>query len=498
MAVATLDAVRVQALVPRGDPVGATAAERLRLALGAPLDLAVDQAFQALEQLDAGAVWVIRDVRAQVNVPAGEADPAAQAGRIADAMRRAVEGIVRAGPGTNAVRFAGRADYGASFVQSLVAGSTQTWVYEWFAALRALRPLPAVSAVATALGLPVLDIVAALARTPSWGRIVDGATPPELDRLADTLRAGCGPVVPPAEVVETARRTGADLLATERPAGRAARRLLLLGELITRLGASDMVLAAVWAAEPELLNRPAPSAGEVSVASPDEASRASVSPEPTADDDPRRLPRSPGRDGVALAAPGAVGFMLVADLDGLLPDHGPAAAMADSSPAAAHLRAAVIQAVLGPAVPLDDPALQLAGGGSQASRDRPELTALLSAVWPWVDELADDPVLGWRHAGDAAWLDPEGDRPLVVTALAGALLRRFAGHLLGFNRASAPYLVERVLPPGGVVVAGEEVIAVALPSPPLRIVLQLAGLDAVEVRPRWLDAAVTVTHDGHQ
>ena len=80
--------------------------------------------------------------------------------------------------------------------------------------------------------------------------------------------------------------------------------------------------------------------------------------------------------------------------------------------------------------------------------------------------------------------------------IANALLRRFAAHLMGFRQASAAYLAERVMPPGGVVVRDGGAISVELPPVPLQIVLTMAGLDTFAVTPRWLDCAVTVTHGG--
>jgi hypothetical protein len=93
----------------------------------------------------------------------------------------------------------------------------------------------------------------------------------------------------------------------------------------------------------------------------------------------------------------------------------------------------------------------------------------------------------------AGRFDLDARRALAVAARAG--LGHFARRLPGFAASSLPYLSDRFLPPGGVVVDLGEALLVRLPSPPLLVVLALAGLDTATVRVPWLPQPVTITHE---
>lgn len=488
MARATLGSVRVEVLVPRDESIGPQAGARLRRACEGPLPAVIGESFAPLEYLDGDAYWVIRDLHVYTAVPASEPDPTAQARRIADAVAQAVERVVRAGPGVDAVRFASLPGYAAGFVQALLSGAAGSWVYGRLAALRALRPTAAIGAAARQLALEPLAVVGALAVTNAWPRLLAHASPAELVGLAGTVRAAAGPVahVPPG-LIESA------LVARETNRIRwqptvAARRLALLAPMIAAFGASPAVVEAVWRIEPEAAGGSDPGdAGSALAAAPGADGGSAARPSTVAPG--VAIPGATATAAtVAFAAPGAVAFLLLPDLDELIPAEGPAAALAVAAPAPAALRAAVLRAVLGAAVAHDDPALALAAGVVAGA----EATATLPPLQDWLAQLREDPVLGYEHADDADWF-PAG--PPAVRTMAVALLRRFARHLIGFGRAPAGYLAARVLPPGGIVVAGPTTIAVELPSPPLQVVLQLAGLDAFAANTRWLDVPITVTHE---
>jgi hypothetical protein len=97
-------------------------------------------------------------------------------------------------------------------------------------------------------------------------------------------------------------------------------------------------------------------------------------------------------------------------------------------------------------------------------------------------------------ADDVAWLAPRDDLDLAHCLVARAALRLLARRLLGFDRSSMAYLVERFLPPGGVVTIAADMLRVELPPAPLQVLLVMAGLDTFAYRVTWLDRDVVVTH----
>jgi bacterioferritin (cytochrome b1) len=62
------------------------------------------------------------------------------------------------------------------------------------------------------------------------------------------------------------------------------------------------------------------------------------------------------------------------------------------------------------------------------------------------------------------------------------------------DRASTPYLVERFLPPGGVVTVTADTIHAELQPAPLGVVLVMVGVDTFAYRVPWLEQDVVVTH----
>ena len=500
MAAAALGSVLLDVFVPRDDPIGAPAADRLRRACGEQFVPVLQQALGRLDSLDPGAFWVIRELRVQLSVPASEPDPLAQAWRIAEAVAVAVEGVVRAGPGTNALRFTSRAHYAASLVQAMDAGAAGSWVYSRFGALRQLRPVPALLSVVSSLDVPLLDLIGVLAATPAWQRLLTSSSADEVRRLDVAVRAAADPdVAVPVALLESARTAQATMVHRWRSSP-SARRLALLAHLAPSFGVTSAVIAAVWRAEAgssHATERESSSIalGPEATAPGPEATTSHPEPAPGAGDAPGyAMPSAavPPGDDHAFSAPGAVAFMLLADLDELLP---PGSALGRRAPAAARLRAEVLRTVLGTAVTADDPALAIAAGviRSVEPDDFEEArAALLAELAPWGRELSGDEMLGWQHPADLDWF---ATAPPALGVIANAVFRRFARHLVGFAGASASYLIERVLPPGGVVVADATTISVDLPAPPLQVVLQLAGLDSFDVQPRWLGASVTVTHE---
>jgi hypothetical protein len=97
-------------------------------------------------------------------------------------------------------------------------------------------------------------------------------------------------------------------------------------------------------------------------------------------------------------------------------------------------------------------------------------------------------------AHDVAWIAPDDDRELATGLAARAALRHLARGLLGFDRATMGYLVQRFLPPGGVVTVAADHIHAELAPAPMSVILTMVGLDAFSYRVAWLEREVFVTH----
>ncbi len=83
-------------------------------------------------------------------------------------------------------------------------------------------------------------------------------------------------------------------------------------------------------------------------------------------------------------------------------------------------------------------------------------------------------------------LDPSLD--FALTLFARAALRGFAARLIGFEWSSAAYLRDRFLTGVGVVELTPDAITVRLATSPLRIIMQMAGIDGETLTLPWLPA----------
>ena len=142
----------------------------------------------------------------------------------------------------------------------------------------------------------------------------------------------------------------------------------------------------------------------------------------------------------------------------------------------------------------------LAGALVHGSAD-PPWTRLVDGVARALDRrpeaVGEDPDAAEKlrpPASDVAWLAPADDAEVALALVARAAMHHFARRLLGFERASMPYVVERFLPPGGIVTLTPGTVLAELPEPPLQVVLVMAGLDTVGYRVPWLDREIVVTH----
>lgn len=443
---------------------------RLDRVLADRLAGAVAAALAPLDDVDPGAVWVVRALRAEALVSTTDDldELAAQwggqlAGRIMDALRR--------GPGGNVVRFGSRAEYLASFAAALAERRAHTWVFEPLAGLRLLAPVTAIRAGAESANIRAADVVAELHALNKVETVLGASSASE----AAALWAAC--------VGETAgRRASVELV--ERVAAAASvrapasavepapvRALRTFAAVVPAVGRGTDVVAAVAAlvggsAAPSQSKRSLRSAGRT--AKPNR--RGGDVAESLFEDAPANGDE-PARDAEAFAALGATAFMLLPSLE--------AVGLADVDPG---VRARVLERLLD--APLDSGLLLAAGAEDDDLDVELDGTALIATVVAALE--ADDRLEAAKRVAAA-----EGD---ALERAARAAIEHLARRLLGFDRASTPYLVERFLPPGGVVTVTADTIHAELQPAPLAVVLVMAGLDTFAYRVPWLEQDVVVTH----
>ena len=495
MAGATLGRVGLHGLVPRG--LGPRPALALERALGDPFAGALVDAFDVLAEVDPGALWVLRRLDVRLAVPASEPDPAVQSRRVAAAVAVAVARVVAAGPSADAVRFTSPAEFVASYLQARLARHGQSWVFERFSGLAALPVPDALPAAARIAGVDLLDAVAELVASGGWVRLLTTSTPAELARLAGSLRRRAEGAGAPADARAAASAAWAARQALD-PAGNppdppGARALLeLLGDLAAGQRVTPGLVAAVWrvAAPGAAAASPVPGGSAAPPGEPAEPVAGAPAAVPAGVPAPGPDPRPAGPQLFASAGAGA--FLLLPDLEELLAGDDRLAA---DSPAAAAVRAAVLAGALGDRIDADDPAVRLAAGLTRPPEPQVWAACLAGPVTAWADRLGADPVHGWQHREDYRWVAAAASRHPGLGIAAIALLRRFARHLPGFGSARAAHLLPQVVPPGGTVRVDADLVAAALPTGPLQVLLALAGLDTFACRVPWLAARVVVTHE---
>ena len=553
---ATIERLGVAFLLPREHPEPGVLAGRLEQAAGTSLRSALGEALAGLETVDAGAVWVIRRLPVALAVPAGDPDVERQARRVAAAVADAIVRILRSGPGGDVVRFGGRSEWLATFVAAQLDGAGDAWMFDGLAGLRALTPAAALRSGASSLDVPVAEVAVELAVRARLGRLVAAAAPAEIERLWEAcLASSPGGVARRATVSEVIAAAGGTA-GVRAAGGPGARALRLLALVAPRLGGRADVLSAVAAAArtagaaadgppraagpgggAATRGRPASGSPPSAPRVPGGATSGATSP-----------PEAPLPVPTVLTAPGTPAFLALPSLE--------AVGFAALTPGD---RYDVLRRMLGlPAKP-EDPVLSLASGtspdapssapiGTPAAAVRASLLAALVADERLDGEVSCELVPG-ACGGRAVALVREGDirlaaapvepgseppwealaaevsralgRPAArredvpgrpasedlaflaaadAAALARALVARaglqhLARRLLGFDRASMRYLVERFLPPGGTVVVDPGALLVELPPPPLHVVLVMAGLDAFSYQVPWLAREVVVTHE---
>lgn len=546
--------IRCAVEVPiRGELPGGTV-ERIRGAVAGPMPAALARRLGPVAATDPGSVWVLRRLRARVNVPATE-PVTILAERIAAGMAAAVGTALRTGAGAELVRYPSRADHLAAFVAALVDGAGHVWAFDRFDGLRLLSPLAALRAGTADAACRRTDVVVALARTEALHRVLAAASGPDLVRTWSVCRDELRTVPVPidrAAALLSRRVEGLAAALADEPVEMRALRLLGAAGIAKNVdgevaGAVESVLGLVRTAARRRPGGTPAGRGMDRSAQPSEAR------------DPERVHTGPRPAGRSLAGASAALFAaLGAPVFLLVPSF--AAVGAGRAELGGALRREVFAFALG--VDSDDPAVTLAAGVDEAvgPEDGPE-PALERTTRALVTALIDDGRIDLRRVaveragvgGGAVWIArevtsdawlaclPEADddgqppvdavraliepavgRPVEVVGPTGAdvtadvewLLgsaaragleaagaamaregvRHLARRLMGFERSSLAYLNDRFLTPGGVVTDDGESILVELAAPPLQVVLTMAGLDGIGYRVPWLDRSVVVTH----
>lgn len=465
-------------------------------------------------------VVLIRRLQVSVPVPAtASAEDIAE--RLADRLARAI----RTAPDEGRVRYPSRAAHIAAFIAALAAGTGDTWVFASFDGVRLLAPLTALRTLVERYGLAVVAVLAALHDTGDLPAVLRRATAAELARTWAACLAVPRVLVSRAEAAEHLGDGPVD--DARLPAARSAELLALI--LAARVFARDRPAGVAVAVASVLATT-----GAVHDASPvrrakDAERRSGTSGSAAA--------ASPAAGPTVFAADGAPAFLLL-----------PSFAKVGLGELAPAQRARVL-AVATRTAP-DDPAVVLASGlegdeqepgpdiayvVQQALIDDDRLGAerlvtlhrgphmivadATSGIWLAIVDAAEpvdgalipplaglpisplvpDDAMTARMVADLRFLMPAdtdtdaSGRAVAVAARAG--LGHFARRLPGFGASSLPYLSDRFLTPGGVIADLGDSIWVRLPSPPLLVVLALAGLDRTTVEVPWLQPVVTITHE---
>ncbi|WP_454698348.1 hypothetical protein [Arthrobacter humicola] len=466
---------------------------------------------------------MIRRLHVSAAVPAtASADEIAE--RLADRLARA---IISA-PGEGHIRYPSRGGHIAAFVEAVSGGTGDSWVFDSFAGARQLAPLTALRTLAERYAVPVVAVLRELSRTNALLPVLSRSSSAELARTWAACLAVPHPRMTAAESTRRLNQWQLDAEELSSIASADAMALLLVGQAIRRGQPAGIAVAAAAAIAATPYRSPGSatstaSAGDQATATPSSGLSATGSG--------------------AFQADGAPAFLLLSSFK--------AVGLGELTTAQ---RAAVLAAATRTSV--SDPAVVLAAGpddhreGDQ--RDGADISAVVQRAL-----LADDRLglarlemlsiaghLIVRDATSGIWLtvlepgtptetalvpqlaalprsmaDPDGasrarlvldlsyllserdpapesdiglQRAVAVAARAG--LGHFARRLPGFAASSLPYLSDRFLTPGGVILEVGESLFVQLPSPPLRVVLALAGLDRITVRVPWVPYAVTIAH----
>jgi hypothetical protein len=565
---ATIARLDCRYALPREGFEETTLRARLDRVLGERLPRAVGVALGPLEDVDEGAVWVVRTLRADAVISATLEDLDGLARQWGGQLGEAVLATLRAGPSGNVVRFASRAQHLAAFAAALASGIADSWPFAPLAGLRMLRPGAAIRTGAASAGVQVTAVLAELAAGPGLGTVLAGATAEETTALWTACVSECASLAPAPGQVAHVLAAARELEALVPTAHAPELAIRLLTSLSPTLGDGPEMVATIDAVV--MGGRGLPGLADESDAGAEagtqDAARA------TLERASRRMTmagtkRAPATSHTAapqagvFAADGVQAFLLLPALErlglsaissgararvlaralGLEPDAAIllAAGVPEDTPPE---RDAALRTVLATLLADDRIDGRWLATEAVAHPDRRRRIALVrdlaTDTWlagaltgehrapPW-EALLDsaiaatgrrpDVVLGEgspvetvdpspacaaalrelrpAHA-DAALLASAHDQDLADGLAARAVIRELASRLPGFGRSTWAYVVERFLPPRGIVATAPEQIHAELPAAALAIVLVMAGLDTFSFRVPWLEQEVLVSHRG--
>ena len=499
------------------DRVGTAVTERVPVALLRRFTAAPEPVSGAVAQ--DRPVVLIRWLQVSAAVPASaSADEIAE--RLADRLARAI----RTAPDEGQVRYTSRASHIAAFVAALSGGTGDAWVFESFDGARLLAPLTALRTLAERYAVPVVAVVGELFRAGDLGAVLVRASAAELTR---TWAACLAVPHPRLNRPEALRRLGPDPVDDAGPPARPgaeAMSLLLAARAFSRGEPAGPAVAVAVAL--------AASGGGPGGGAPVRESGREGPSVPR--EEAGRTARGAGP--AVFEAAGAPAFLLLPSFE--------KAGLGELTP----VQRARVLATATRTAP-DDPAITLAAGvdDGPATAAGPQITAVVqqalidddrlgrerletfsasghlivadatSGIWlaildpgepigsaliPALSTLPctaarPDDALTARITADLRFLLPDdavgAQRAVAVAARAG--LGHFARRLAGFGASSLPYLSDRFLTPGGMIADLGESLWVRLPSPPLLVVLALAGLGRTTVTVTWLQPTVIITHE---
>lgn len=500
-----------------------------------------------LDELDPGAVWIIRTLDVVAHVALDEVcdDAAAQVGMvIADSIAKAVA----CGPGGDIVRFPSAAEYVGEFAIALVEHRAESWVFGGLDGLRRLTPAAAVVTASEVHGVAVLDVLAHVRRAGVLDRVIGRDAAASAARLWSALRAQARPSATSPEDVDLAVGLLIQRLAERSGPGAWPAHAVALDVVVELVQRGAVVVTAevlnaldrVQAAVSPLANQPVAERGPSGLSPIRRARRQAPADHARSD-----------RGGVPATivevfdSPAAAVFTLLEAMQR-------AAVRSGTDELSVSERRSVARALLG-GVPADR-AITLACGGQRdlGGVDLDEATARIRAArhdgradvttpvpvdavvdvvpagadhpgvaivrdprtgsWLTAGTSADDAVARWERvhrvslhlqappanwrdaAADVAWLLAGEPAPTGTLLLAHWSMRRFTAGLAGFHQSPAGYVVERLLARRGVISVDAQAITVELVRPPLHVVLAMAGRDAFALRVPWVDLPILVRH----
>jgi hypothetical protein len=198
----SIDRLDCTYLVPADHPDSPAVGFRLDAVARGPLVERFAGALAAVLDPADPTVWVIRHLDVGVTLPITMADGDALARIWAEGIAARIAAVVRGEaplPPGEVTRYPDRAAYIAAFATDVATGAARDrWEYAPFAGLFAVAPGQAVVSAAAASGVPVVEIVARLARTGRLPAFLAASPPADSAAIWRTCRVEAGAAPPEA------------------------------------------------------------------------------------------------------------------------------------------------------------------------------------------------------------------------------------------------------------------------------------------------------------